>query len=166
MTLLLTCLTTASKAADPNEGLTVWGLAADGADHSVTGRLGWLKDGIELGGTIKYWDWSPDWGPSPDGAGAYAILHVPELINVEDVPLLPDGWEEFLDTMLGRPYLGFEGIMPLHKEGRRPKFNWLVGTLISLDPQFKRALVFEVASGQGVARDAETVVSFGAMFRW
>ena len=162
---LLMCLTPA-RAADPNEGITLWGLTADGANHAVTLRLGGLKDGIELGGTIKYWDWQPDWGPSPDGAGGYAILHVPEIIDVEDVPLLPDSWKPYLDRMIGRPYIGFEGIIPLHKEGRTPKINWLIGTLISLDPQSKRAIVLEAQSGQGVSHDADTVVTVGAMFLW
>ena len=56
--------------------------------------------------------------------------------------------------------------MPLHKEARTPKVNWIVGTLISLDPQSKRAIVLEAQSGQGVSRDAKTVVTVGAMFLW
>ncbi len=165
MVMIVMLVASVTSAKDPNNGLTTWVLTADGADHAVTARVGWIEKFFEFGGAVRYWDWTPEWGPQPEAAGGYVAIHIDEVVRLTDQ--LPDsGWEEFLHTLLGRPYVGIEGLVPLKGEQRTPKINWLVGTLISTDPDFRRAVAVEVASGQGVADDAETVLSIGAFLRW
>ena len=155
-------LSTVASAGD----WTLWGLTGDGADHSAGLRIGNVQDQIEFGFSANWWTMRPDWGPQPDAMGGYLIFHIDELVAVSDTDLPDAGWEEFLHKFLGRPYVGVEALIPTQGDQRTPKVNWLVGTLVSTSDDFKRSLVLEYSSGQGVASDAEKLLKIGARIRF
>jgi hypothetical protein len=128
--------------------LTAWGLSADNADTLLETRLGWETDRIEPGLGFKWFTRDPEWGPEPDVVSGYLIYHVDELVQVEDET--PDNpLEEFLHGLAVRPYAGLELAVPTQGEQRQVQTNFLVGTLFSLDSEFKRAFVVEYIEGEG-----------------
>jgi hypothetical protein len=147
--LLMLCLSTSSCAAD----LTLWGLTADGADHLIGLRLGLEQDEskIEFGGSVKWQAAQPEWGPEPDQVGLYCIVH--DLITIGNVDT-PANW---LEGMLARPYAGMEGMIPTNGEQRKPRINWLVGTLFSSDPEFRWSIAVEYGTGQLIVDEADQI---------
>lgn len=162
--MFVLCVSNA-QAADPNDGLTLWGCAADGADALMGVRVGWVADKVELFGTAKWFTYEPDWGPEPTAVGGGIIFHVNEFAQVTD-PAPDSGWEEILHSFVGRPYAGLEFLLPVDGPGRTPKINWLLGTLLSTSTDMKQSLVVEYATGQGIAEDAEQIVTFGLRIRF
>ena len=164
MTIVL-LMTAVANAGDPNDGLTLWGMSADGADHLFGARIGWVENQIEVGGSVSWLDPDMDWGPEPDFLGGYIVFHINETAKVQD-PLPDNVFEQWLHAFIGRPFVGIEALMPVDGEQRTPKINWLVGTLISTSKDFKRSLVIEFATGQGIASDAEQILKIGTRIRF
>jgi hypothetical protein len=128
--------------------LTVWGLSADNADTLLETRLGWEADRIESGLGLKWFTRDPEWGPGPDVVSGYLMYHVDEVVQADDET--PDNpLEELLHGLAVRPYASLELAVPTQGEQRQVQTNFLVGTLFSLDPEFKRAFVIEYIEGEG-----------------
>ena len=165
--LVLTIVMAMSVVANAGDwgDWTLWGLTGDGADHTANIRIGNVKDRVEIGGTVAWWTMRPNWGPEIDAAGIYGIFHMDEIIQVID-PVPNNLWDDFVQAFIGRPYVGIEALMPTQGAQRTPKVNWLAGTLLSTSDDFKRSLVIEYASGQGVASDAEKILKVGLRIRF
>ena len=168
MRTLIVAIVVALLAVAPcNAGdWTLWTLTGDGADHSAGLRIGNVQDQIEFGFSANWWTMRPEWGPNPDAMGGYVAFLIDELVGISDADLPDAGWEEWLHAFVGRPYVGVEALIPTQGTQRTPKVNWLAGTLLSTSDDFKRSLVLEYGSGQGVAADAEKILKIGARIRF
>ena len=146
--------------ARANGGLTLWGITGDGADHAITARVGWTVDKVEAGACVSWFTAEPEWGPEPDVYGAYGIFHVNEFVDFDD-PSPNSLWEDWLHRLVGRPYIGLEGLIPCDGHDRTILINYLVGTLITLaedadtQPDFRLGRVVEYKAGQAVASAAD-----------
>ena len=145
-----------------SDGITFWGLTGDGADHLLNARVGITREKVEVGASVAWLTVEPDWRlDDPDAAGPYCFFHINEILQITD-PLPDSGFENFLHTMLGRPYAGIETLIPCDGDQRTVKINYVVGTLLSLDEDFDWALVVEWKSGQGIGHEADSIVTVGA----
>lgn len=168
VTILVAILLMAATAhaADPNEGLALWGLSADNADSLMEFRIGWEYERIEPGIGLKWFTGNPQWGPEPDAIAGYVAYHVNEFIVIDDPE--PDNLlEEFLHQFTARPYTLIEWALPIQGEGRQIRTNFAVGTSFSNDPQFKWAFVTEYIVGDGVVTaEDDWAVKLGVRWRF
>ena len=163
LVLLLVLLASVCQAGD-NDGMALWGTTSDAADQFIAARLGIERDQVEIGGAVRWFTREP-WNEDVDAAGAY-IIFTPD-IRVEVADPSPDNiFGDVLSLLIGRPYVGVEALIPTKGRDRSVDINWLAGTLISLDPDFKTALVVEFATGQAVASKNDNIVVIGGRIRF
>lgn len=155
-----------SATSYASDGITLWGLTGDGADHRMDTRIGLTREKVEVGAQFSWLTVEPDWRlDDPDAAGAYCFFHINEILQVTD-PLPDSGFENFLHTLLGRPYAGMEALIPCDGDQRTVKINYVIGTLLSVDEDFDWALVVEWKSGQGIGHEASSIVTVGARIKF
>jgi len=159
--LLIVLLVAGNVYADD---IALWGLSSDAADQFIAARLGLVRDQVEVGGTVRWLTREP-WNEDVDLAGAYLIFTPDIKVDVDD-PSPDNIFGDIMGLLIGKPYLGVEGLIPTHGSDRSIKINWLAGTLISLDEEMKTALVVEVATGQAIASTNDTIYSFGARIKF
>jgi len=159
--LLIVLLVAGNVYADD---IALWGLSSDAADQFIAARLGLVRDQVEVGGTVRWLTREP-WNEDVDLAGAYLIFTPDIKVDVDD-PSPDNIFGDIMGLLIGKPYLGVEGLIPTQGSDRSIKINWLAGTLISLDEEMKTALVVEVATGQAIASTNDTIYSFGARIKF
>jgi len=158
--VMLIVLLVAAAGVQAEDKLAVWGLTSDGADEFIAARLGLERDQVEVGASVRWLTREP-WNEDVDLAGAYIVFTPDITVEVQD-PSPNNIFGDVLGLLIGRPYVGVEGLIPTHGHDRGVKVNWLAGTLISLDPEMKTALVVEYVTGQAIG----DVFSIGARIRW
>lgn len=152
--VLIVALLLVPMNAKATDGVAVWGLAGDGADHSANFLAGLIRDlgkgEAEVGVSIAWFTAEPEWGPEPDAVGPYFAYHLEELMQISDVS--PDGlWEGMLHALVGKPYLRIEGLFPCDGPDRTIGINYMAGTLVALNEDFTWAIALEYKAGQAVA---------------
>jgi len=158
---ILILLVAVSAQAD---NLALWGLTSDGADEFIAARLGLERDQVEVGASVRWLTREP-WNEDVDLAGAYIVFTPDITVEVQD-PSPNNIFGDVIGLLIGRPYIGVEGLIPTHGHDRGVKVNWLAGTLISLDPEMKTALVVEYATGQAITDEDDNIISIGARIRF
>ncbi len=140
------------------QGLALWGITGDGADHMLSVRLGLEQGPVEVGVAVKGFTAQPEWGPEIEAAGPYVLLHGPA----------------FDLGILLRPYGGAEVMFDPEGTSWRNAFslnkldvNYIAGVLLSTDPNFGWALSAGYSTGQGlVAEGTEHVWGFGLRLKY
>jgi len=150
------------QAADPNDGISVWGTTTDAADSAIGAYLGLVRNNVEIGGVVK-WDTREPWNQDVDMAGAYLMFHIPIVLKAES----PNpAWDEWAGYLCAKPVIGVEGLIPTSGRDRSVDVNWLVGTLISLDPQWKTSLAVLYTTGQATGNGDDDILSIGARIKF
>jgi len=136
-----------------------------GQDTDLTVRAGYLMDGTEVGGVVKYGVADDiEWGPTNiDYAGPYIIFHLTQEATIEDLPDTSP-LQPFLESLNARPYAGMELVANIedgeHISDMRPV--WVFGTSFTLTEDASTSLNVEYADGDRVRGD----VSVGIQHRF
>lgn len=152
------CLLVASGTL-ADEGITLWGNSADNADSLLGLRAGYQFDWLaEIGGSVKWTESGPSWGPEPRIYGGYGIMHLKDLLGFYEPSPASNQWQEFLQSLVARPYFGLEILYDDIESVIRP--NYIVGTLFTLseDEEFKVALSIEYDTGDVTSLEESAVL--------
>ena len=159
LTIML-CLCGLAQAGEPNEpGLTLWGYTADNADSLLGVRAGYQLSWLaEIGGAVKWTEKSPQFGPEPRIYGGYGIMHLKDLLGFYEPSPADNQWQEFLQSLVARPYFGIEILYDDIESVIRP--NYVAGTLFTLadDEEFKMALSIEYNTGDVTSLEQSAVL--------
>jgi len=149
----------AGVQAGENEGITLWGASADNADSLLGLRAGYQFDWLaEIGCAVKWTESGPSWGPEPRIYGGYGIMHLNDLLGFYEPSPASNQWQEFLQSLVARPFFGLEILYDDIESVIRP--NYIVGTLFTLaeDEEFKVALSVEYNTGDVMSLEESAVL--------